>query len=263
MSKSTDQELAGKSKYHFSLRGPPDHLTGLIELTNTGSVARHLRSLRLKSGAFKEAGQPGRSRITIFQQFRRGQSQSVPVMFSIDQETKPGFYDAVFSEDAQTYTAQLEVLPREKLSFLPRTIEVTAAAGNEVKISVVLSNKGNVPLELSGLGQMVLEEEQQLCLAIQHALAVSQKSGAEQFVQAMTTHLAEKKVDFLRLKIASGKMVLGVGAAELTEIVLKVPENARNGRRYQAQTVICGGQLRLKLHTLNETRKAAAKEEIQ
>lgn len=231
------------------LRGTPDNLVGILDLANEGKEPRVVRSLRLRSAGIALPERAGRRRLLLRERIPEGGRRRVPVEFAVPPATPPGSYDAVFADERGEHRARIEVLPQQRLSVLPERIEIEAAPGETVTVPIVLSNEGNVPLDLSVLGVMVLEENQQICLALQYALGEARDKGYEAFLDALIRNLAGKKVDFLRLRLAGGGLTLDVAETRSAELELHVPANAGTGRTYQARTAILDQPLFLKLRT--------------
>jgi hypothetical protein len=231
------------------LRGTPDDLVGVLELVNDTKEPLLVRSLSLRDPKFADLAARGRRRLTLRQSVPAGERRRVPVRFAVDPATPPGTYQVTFGDERMEHAAQLEVLPRQRLGLLPDRLDVEAAPGEVVKVLMVLTNYGNVPLELSVLAVAVLEEDQQVCLALQNALAAARGKDYEAFLNALTEDLAAKKVDFLRIRLAGSGLKLGVGATERAEVELHVPRNALPGRTYRSRAVAFDQSLFLRLRT--------------
>ena len=231
------------------LRGTPEDLVGVLELVNETKEPLLVRSLRLRDPKLPGLDSRGRRRLTLRQSVPAGGRRRVPVRFALDPATPPGTYEVTFADERSEHPAQLEVLPQRRLGLLPDRLEVEAAPGEVAKVPMVLTNRGNVPLELSVLAVMVLEEDQQICLALQNALAAARGKDYETFLNALTEDLAGKKVDFLRIRLAGSGLKLEVGATEMVGVELHVPRNALPGRTYRSRAAVFGQSLFLMLRT--------------
>jgi hypothetical protein len=229
------------------LRGTPENLVGILELTNDAEEPRRFRSLRLRSSDLGERRRAAQRRLMLRETVVPGERRRVPVEFSVDPATAPGRYQAVFADDRGEHRAEIEVLPQQRLGLLPDRIEIEAAPGETVVVPVVLSNGGNVALELSTLGVMVLEEDRQICLALQHALGASREGNYETFLNALVGDLAGKKTGFLRLRLAGAGITLDVGETRMADLELHVPSDVKPGRSYQARASVLNEPLFLKL----------------
>lgn len=240
---------ADRQAASITLRGTPENLVGVLELYNDGATTRRFRSLRLHESGLTGTRRPGKRRLIVREAVAAGERRRVPVQFSVDPATPPGRYEMTFADDHGEHRAEIDVLSEPRLSLMPDRIEVEAAPGEVVTLPVVLSNSGNVPLELSVLGVMVLEEDQQICLALQRALEAAKGKDYETFLNALIEDLAKKKTDFLRLRLSGTGVTLGVGETRTAELEVHVPANVSAGRTYQARTSIMDEPLFLKLRT--------------
>lgn len=259
MARAASSKGQGSGPAALVLRGTPDNLVGVLDLANESKEPRVVRSLRLREAGIAGAGRPGRRRLLLREAIPAGGRCHVPVEFAVSPTTPPGDYSVVFSSDHGEHQARIEVLPQQRLSLLPARMEMEAAPGDVVTVPVVLSNQGNVPIELSVLGVMVLEENQQMCLALQHALGEARGKDHKAFLDALVSNLAGKKVDFMRLKLAGAGVTLDIGETRSAELELHVPANAAPGRTYQARTAVFDQPLFVKLRTRGPERPAARK----
>lgn len=229
------------------LRGTPENLVGILELSNDTGEPRHFRSLRIRRSELVGGRRVPRRRLMLRASVAPGERCRVPVEYSVDPTTPPGRYEAVFADDHGEHRAEIVVLPQQQLDLLPDRIEIDAAPGETVMVPVVLSNSGNVPLELSTLGVMVLEEDRQVCLALQHALGAAKDGNYKTFLNALVGDLAGKKTGFLRLKLAGRGITLEVGETQMVDLELHMPADVKPGRGYQARTSILNEPLFVKL----------------
>jgi hypothetical protein len=114
----------------------------------------------------------------------------------------------------------------------------------------VLANRGNVPLELGLLGMLVLQEEEQLCLSLQQALARVKAAGNDDgkgsphtlFLDSLAGSLAARKTDFGKVRLAA-PITLAPGDAELVELDIHLPRDMVAGRQYRALLKAMGAQM--------------------
>ncbi|WP_205479494.1 hypothetical protein [Sphingomonas arenae] len=163
----------------------------------------------------------------------------VPVRFSVEPTTPPGRYEATFSVAGVDQVAEIEVLPHELLEISPRDIAISGPAGGVVHDELILRNGGNVPLDLDVLGVLVLQEEEQLCLSLQHALdrtkGCRDDEGAHTvFLDALASSLAARKTDLARVRLADGPQQIAPGDAIQARVAFHLPGNMIAGRQYRA-----------------------------
>jgi len=170
------------------------------------------------------------------------------VRLSVDPQTPPGTYEATFDIAGTEQRAQIEVLPVERLSITPRSVSIVAAPGEVVRTDLVLSNAGNVPVDLDVLGRLVLQEEEQVCLSLQSALAEVKKNkregqSYEVFLNALADSLAERKTDFGKVRLAEGVIALKAGDSWFGPVAIHCPRDMVTGRQYRALLKARSGQL--------------------
>lgn len=167
-----------------------------------------------------------------------GLEAQVPVRTALDPQTAPGTYEATFDIAGHEQRAQIEVLPVERLSISPGSISINAAPGEAVPVELIITNSGNVPLELDTLGMLVLQEEEQVCLSLQRALGAVKKKregqSYEVFLNALADSLAERKTDFGKVRLANGAVTLNAGDSWCGPVAIHTPRDMMAGRQYRA-----------------------------
>ena len=171
----------------------------------------------------------------------------VMVRFATAQTTPPGHYEAVFDVGGEQQVADIEVLPVEQLGIAPRSIAVAGSSGAVVHEEIILTNLGNVTIDIDLLGVLVLQEEEQVCLSLQRALgkvkASSEGEPHKVFLDALTLSLAERKTEFARVRIADGAIKLPPGDSRHVRIAIDLPKDMTAGRSYRALLKAYGAQL--------------------
>lgn len=252
------------------LRGRPDELVGVATMRReqepdpsafrfaTTNIAetrfgykRRLNSAPMRSTSLPRMASLNSSRLSFTRLPLPGSQARVPVSLSIDPHTPPGKYEAVFDVAGSDQRAEIEVLPVEKLMLSPRSVSIIAAPGEVVAVDLVLTNSGNVPLELDILGMLVLQEEEQVCLSLQRGLAEVKKKPEAQsyevFLNAVADSLAERKTDFGKVRLADGAVTLEAGESWFGPVAIHCPRDMIAGRQYRALLKARSGQLFVKI----------------
>jgi hypothetical protein len=253
--------LSFADKGALVLRGRPGELLGVAEFARAPDAgpqrrveaarARRASVVAVRASGLPRAHAPGLSLLGAVSPGMRGR---VPVQFSVDPATPPGRYSAVFDLAGSERAAEIEVLPDPRLEIRPGHVSVSGAPGAVVPATAVLVNRGNVALELGLLGMLVLQEEEQLCLSLQQALA-RVKAAADDggvgdgkasphalFLDSLAWSLAARKTDFGKVRLAR-PLTLAPGDAELVELELHLPRDMVAGRQYRALLKAQGAQL--------------------
>jgi hypothetical protein len=157
------------------------------------------------------------------------------VIASVDDSTPPGRHEAVIMVGGQRRRAILEVRPHRSVELSPQSVELTGAAGQAVSETFLFENRGNVPVELGAVGLVVLQEQEQVCRSLQHALAAADGKGYEAFLDALVNDLARKRVDLMRVRAAGGRREIAPGAADEVTLEFHIPGNVASGRTYRGK----------------------------
>lgn len=175
----------------------------------------------------------------------------VPVRFAVGRTTPPGKYEAVFDVGGHEQAAEIEVLAEEALEILPRNLSISGPPGGIAREQVILRNTGNTRLTIDVLGLLVLQEEQQICLSLQHALAqvkpVEGEGAHRVFLDALATSLAERKTDLGRVRVEDGPRSLEPGDADVVMLAFHLPRDMIAGRQYRALLKAGSAQLFVKI----------------
>lgn len=258
------------------LRGRPGELTGVVSITRApepvglfraatqnfhetrvGYLHRLRHAPMLSSSAPIDHSVP--RHLALANTLAPGASGAVPVSFSLPPTTPAGIYHAVFDVAGEPREAEFEVLPDERLEISPGAITIAGAAGDVVTEELILTNHGNAPVMLDVLGVLVLQEEQQICLGLQEALAAVQAMGTREnahrvFLDTLVGSIADKRTDFGRVRLENGPLLLAAGAAARAPVAFHLPSNMNGGRRYEAE--LQAGQATLQVHIIARGRPA-------
>jgi hypothetical protein len=262
--------LAFVDKGALRLRGRPDELLGVAEFACTAAPhgQRRLQAVRRRRASVislrsSELPLGHARRLSLLGAVPPGATGRLPVQFSVDPETPPGRYKALFDLDGAERAAEIEVLPDPRLEIQPGRMEVMGAPGAVVSSTAVLANRGNVPLELGLLGMLVLQEEEQLCLSLQQALARVRAAAADAgtasphtlFLDSLAASLAERKTDFGKVRLAQ-PLTLSPGDAALVDLEVHLPRDMQVGRHYRALLKALGAQIFVTIVAQGEGGKA-------
>jgi hypothetical protein len=269
-SSHTQRPLSFRDKGTLVLRGRPDELLGVAEFARAPEAGpqRRLQAARQRRASVislrsSELPRGHARQLSLLGAVPAGASGRVPVQFSVDAATPPGRYKAVFDLDGSDRVAEIEVLADPRLEIRPGRIAVSGAPGAVTRVTAVLANRGNVALDLGLLGMLVLQEEEQLCLSLQQALArvkaASSEDGKESphtlFLDSLAGSLAARKTDFGKVRLAA-PLTLAPGDAELVELDIHLPRDMVAGRHYRALLKAMGAQLFVTIVAEGEAAKA-------
>jgi hypothetical protein len=265
---------------HVVLRGPPHNLIGVVRLTRSpepigafktatmdlhetrvGYLQRLTRAPLLSSSLPLDEAVP--RHLALDGQLPPGASGRVAVSFAVPATTPPGVYQAVFEFGGETREVEIEVLAEEQLEIRPSTIVLSGRPGEVVSEEMVFVNRGNVPLAFDVLGMLVLQEEEQICLGLQQALAEVQKRQKPEdahrvFLDTLVASIAERKTDFGRVALDGGPVTIEAGDAASLRVAFHLPRNMVGGRQYEAvlhhRTAQISVQIRARGRPMRETK---------
>jgi hypothetical protein len=162
----------------------------------------------------------------------------VPVRFVVPPGTAPAIYEAVFDIGGEPHTAEIEVLPDERLHIAAPEPVMAGSAGKTVSVELLLTNRGNVPLALDVLGVVVLDDLEPLCLGVERALAAvralaEEKDAHRLFLDRLVKDFADRKPGLVRVRVAEGPVTLEPGDTRTLAVELHLPRDLPAGRRYR------------------------------
>ena len=145
--------------------GDPGALSADVWLENRAASELHIRRASVLSKVVRaaEPGDSGRlARIQVPKRIQPHECHHLAVSFDVDPFTPPGTYDASIvleGVDGNTiFPAQIVVTQNYSLSIEPDQIVLTVPPGGTGEGEVVVSNDGNVPIEVGPMGEYTLED---------------------------------------------------------------------------------------------------------
>jgi hypothetical protein len=155
----------GEVSNGLSFIGEPAAVSGDVWLENDAAEALQLRRAVLLSASVPPPGGAARdqlARITVPRSVGPHARQLLSVSFDLDPTTPPGTYDAaVLIEGLQgheTFPARIVVLQNYSLSIDPDPIVCAASLAGTFSGELVVTNDGNVPVEVLPMGAVQLED---------------------------------------------------------------------------------------------------------
>lgn len=168
---------------------------------------------------------------------REGEEGSVPMSLCLHPQTPPGQYNATLRIAGDDVEAEIDVLPERRFRILTSQIVATGSAGETVYARMLIQNEGNLAEDFSGLGRLVLQEDQQICLSLQEAISAvkSEKEeghGFVRFADQFVTSLANRQTNSARVSVAGGKRRLEGGETAELALAIKLPGDLKAGHTY-------------------------------
>jgi hypothetical protein len=238
------------------LSGTPDAVIGVVQMyrhpvdksqfrvhtmrpeeTEVGHLQRLLRAEIVSSSLeprYFTTSQASLSRLPV-----EGVDGSAVLRLRLSPQTPPGRYQMHLRMDGEVVSAEVDVLPRRQLRFLSPYLAVGGAAGETVSCRLLVENTGNIGEEISLVGRLVLQEDQQICLSLQEGISAVRKAETEgpgfvRFADAFVAGLAARQTGTVKVSVAGGPVLIAPGEVADLELHLRLPKDLREGRSYDS-----------------------------
>lgn len=217
------------------LTGPPGALSGEVVLRNRGESRAIVRQLSLvaEDGPSEALASTHRVGSTVV---RPHSEVSMPVVLSLDPATPPGEYTMALEVGGANVAASVIVVERIALRFDPSSVVVENRPGVIGK-TVTVTNRGNVPLQFSDPGPVVLDDEKIMCRILRSAgrkvaddeVLTLDKAVGEFFRQG---HEILAGIRPLRVRITNGPVSVPPLVTAPLSLAIEVPEGLDQRTRY-------------------------------
>ncbi len=219
--------------------GPPDSLEGELLLHNPGTEKLILRDVRLRGEAIarRAAEAEGPSELALRRVvLRAGQLRRMPLQLALSPSTPPGEYRGEVQVGSQVRTLVVHVTEVVHLDIAPSPVVIDNVPGETVTKRVVFSNRGNVPLRISEIGAVVLDEEFLNCRAGRAAVMNSgeQVTSLDDFLAEYIrqTKVALEQTGVLRVHNTADEFTLEPGEVRAVDLEIRVPDKLDRRTRY-------------------------------
>lgn len=227
------------------LIGQPDALCGEVKVRNPGDHSVILRETRLHKTPViaptqkraRKAAAPGEiihhpiSTVVL----RPGQSQRIPLKLSLGDHTPPGVYEGEIEVAGRKRPVVYYVTEMLALDISPTSLVIENHPGATIVKQVIISNAGNVPLNIREFGPVVLDVERLDCIVGRAAVSkADQFETLDQYFveQVRQTKRVNEDTGILRVRNASGPATLEPGEVRSFSLQVRVPERLEKRFRY-------------------------------
>jgi hypothetical protein len=140
------------------LSGPPLRLAGRVRMRNPHARSFVLRNMALldRSGRLADLAPQHAFQPVVL---RPREERAAPFSISLDPLTPPGEYHVELNVSGQSLPAVLSVAEAVALRVEPQSVVVANDAAVRVKKKIILSNEGNVPLDIGDIGDVELRDD--------------------------------------------------------------------------------------------------------
>jgi hypothetical protein len=241
------------------LRGPPRGITGALEIAAApqpapvragGNVSvmdcvnYRLALTRAELIGTSLPGVSPNARLSFRTILQPGMTGCVPVSFAVPDLTPPGMYEAVFDVGGRAVSAEVEVLPHERLDVRGGDAVLSGSAGETIRFDLIFINRGNVAVTLDSLGEVAFDDLEPLCPTLNRSLARvrahrSRKDAFSVFADDLIAQLANRAIGAGTARVAGRAVTLPPGACANLAVEVTLPARLNAGHRYRGR-VNCG-----------------------
>jgi hypothetical protein len=198
---------------------------------------------------------------------RPGHSGPVSLSLSLDPYTPPGEYQAQVEIAGQVRPVVVHVTEKVALRLSPSELVIENRPGGKVQKRVVMSNQGNVPLQIGEFGAVFLDDDLLTCRTLRAAAAAvgDDLRSLEEYLATIllsAKHVAESS-GILRIHSLAGKFELQPGETRPVDLEVRVPASLDKRGRYRGVLALYTANLSLVVVPSSGPQPAEAPEKIK
>lgn len=236
------------------LVGQPGSVRGEVRLRNDSRDRTVLRDGRLVGA--EDGGRAGKLRPI---KLKAGETRTVPLTLHLDPTTPPGEYRHELEVGGLRREAVLRVVERVDLRLQPSSLRVENRPGQTVTRTVLLTNRGNVPLTLDRVDPVVLDDVLLDCRILRRALAaLDEETGTFQEFLDELVRQAKRALDetgLLPVRLAAGSVELQPGEATAADLEIDLPSGLDPRAEYRGRVGVYGASLRFTVFPVGEVAR--------
>jgi hypothetical protein len=153
------------------------------------------------------------------------------VRLHLPRTTPPGIYHGKIEIGNQSRSLEVEIYPRARLRFSPKTATVVARAGKRVTLFVDVTNGGNVDFLVPRVSGFGIFDSKGLDYAIGSALAAKSNSKKKR-IDLFLEKASERHGGVVKLKATEGSGKLSPGQTKELKLVFEIPKQVVPGNLY-------------------------------
>jgi hypothetical protein len=234
------------------LTGTPRSLRGLLPLRNRGERRCVLRDLEVIDPDGAVGLEPAAHRVSTTV-LRPQQARAVPVSLAIDPATPPGEYRLSLRVADRERDLVVHVVESVEVEVAPSQLVIENRPGTPIRKSVIVTNRGNVPIAIGEIGAVVLDDELMACRSLRATAARLGDTEDDEGVgiaRALTQLAREfrttlEQAGHLRVRNASGPIELQPGALGKLDLEIEVPDTLEPRTRFSGRIAIYNTDLEL------------------
>lgn len=224
------------------LTGPPQELTGQVELHNPGTVNVVIREAGLKDLSGLLMGLPLRHALPTLV-LRPEQGSTVPLTIAVDKKTPPGVYQVELDLAGRSRSAVLHVMEVFDLTVQPKSIVVLNRPGQVQRKQLIVTNEGNVAFTIGDIGDVDLKDDLIWDRAARVAVerwADRANRNIEELLVAVLRVVREDayRTGILSVHNLSGKVEVMPGETATVDLEITLREKLPHNSRYRGITPV-------------------------
>ena len=228
----------------LTFRGPPNHLTSLVELPEAPDAAvaaeAEIKGAELQALAVRPLSREG---------LPLGR-----VRIRLPKSTPPGTYEGSVTIAGKERPFVAEVEPRENVGVFPSYLSLEVEPGAEATAEVTLLNRGNVTFELPAASQFCIFDGRGIDHAFWLALASEPPKGKER-IDVLLNDLAQSHGGLVEVRARAPKRAIGAGETGEAQVTLRFSDRLQPGRMYAGSWDAGGLHLSIEV-TVPEKKRA-------
>ncbi len=220
--------------------GPPAALRGVMTVRNPSE--RRLMLSRIHGFDVTVRGGPGAEGVTMARIGRAtvlaaGEARQVPVTLALDPHTPPGQYHVELEVAGQRRRAAVTVVEEINFDAQPTEFVVENRPKATQDKLLVVSNRGNVPVNIRDIGAVPLDDELLTCRSLRGALrewTSRQENNVESYLVEVgrQANRALEDAGILRVHIADSPLAVAPGEQRTLSLSIEVPSTLDQHTRY-------------------------------
>ena len=204
-----------------SFRGPPNHLTALVELPEAADTrveaAAQLEGAEVQSFAVRPLSREGVA--------------MARVRIRLPKSTPPGAYQGSVTIAGEELPFVAEVEPRRNIDVVPSHLSLEVNPGAEATADVSLLNLGNVPFELPAASRFCIFDGGGVDHAFWLAFTSDPPEGKER-IDVLLDDLAESHGGLVEVRARAPKRTIVPGESGEAKVTLRFSDRLQPGRTY-------------------------------
>ena len=204
-----------------SFRGPPNHLTALVELPEAADTrveaAAQLEGAEVQSFAVRPLSREGVA--------------MARVRIRLPKSTPPGAYQGSVTIAGEELPFVAEVEPRRNIDVAPSHLSLEVNPGAEATADVSMLNLGNVPFELPAASRFCIFDGGGVDHAFWLAFTSDPPEGKER-IDVLLDDLAESHGGLVEVRARAPKRTIAPGDSGEAKVTLRFSDRLQPGRTY-------------------------------